>query len=419
MFRNEYRRKYDGIAPDPAFRRQLEERMDEMKNPGYIRKRKLTIALAAALVALLALTTGALATGALQSIFTKYLTEDQSQPEFDFAAIDGHSDLTPVCQTVYFLPEVSAEMRLEQSYYNGEQLALGLSLRPTQKLYALNEATFPVGETEMLRTYSFPKWLSEAEQTALQQTFEDKGWAGVAWLDCRLDEGCILPGAVDSHSFETSPEACVVGMMRQPNLAHILCDHVAHWTDDGTKYRFVSYDSMLPKMALGQQRLLFAQTAVGTVHYFTIDTTGYHIGQITDIYASAPFTVGQTDSYLENRYSASAIFPGHTADIELKTTPIQAVLTIRSHVSDLWSTQWLEYNDTEPLDPTRFSEDQLINYALLFDGKDEQTLNAHPGQLEEIMQFIAIPLGTKTLTIRPVYAHSGAHPDEDVAIHLQ
>lgn len=419
MFRNEYRRKYDGIAPDPAFRRQLEERMDEMRTPRYIRKRKLTIALAAAFVALLVLTTGALATGALQSIFTKYLTENQPQPEFDFAAIDGHSDWTPVCQTVYFLPEVSAEMRLEQSYYNGEQLALGLSLRPTQKLYALNEATFPGDETEPLRTYSFPKWLSEDEQSALQQTFEDKGWAGVAWLDCRLDEARILSGAVDSYSFETSPEACVVCTMREPALGYIFCDHVARWTDDGAKYKFASYDSWLPKFALRQERLLFAQTAVGTVHYFIIDTTGYHIGQIADIYASAPFSVSQTDSYAENRYSASAKFPGHTAEIELKTTPIQGVLTIRSHVSDLWSKQWLEYANTEPFDPAWLSEDQLINYALLFDGENEQVLSAHHEQLEEIMQFIAIPRGTKRLTIRPIYAHTGPHPDEDVTIDLR
>lgn len=116
-----------------------------------------------------------------------------------------------------------------------------------------------------------------------------------------------------------------------------------------------------------------------------VDAAGYHIGQIADIYAAAPYTVNRTDNYVENQYSVSAAFPNHTAEIELKTTPIQGVLTIRSQVSDLWSSQWYEYAHTEPFALSQFSEDQLINYALLFDGENEQPLHIYQDSIEDVM----------------------------------
>ena len=52
MFQDEYKAKFDAIPPDPEFRRQLEERIEEMKAP-HVNKRKLSATTVAVLTALL------------------------------------------------------------------------------------------------------------------------------------------------------------------------------------------------------------------------------------------------------------------------------------------------------------------------------------------------------------------------------
>lgn len=80
---------------------------------------------------LVALTATGFATGTLQSIFTGIGGRWSEPPSAsDYAHLDAAAIQDVFEQILNFDSGARAALRLEQSYYNGEQLALGWSLQP-------------------------------------------------------------------------------------------------------------------------------------------------------------------------------------------------------------------------------------------------------------------------------------------------
>ena len=118
-------------APDPRFRTATLRALNQIRARNV--RRGTSIPLRAALIAaalLLALTAIGFASGTFQSIFT-YMTHAWTDgPTTDYAHLEETATRDVFRQSLNFANGARATVTLEQSYYNGEQLAMGWSLRP-------------------------------------------------------------------------------------------------------------------------------------------------------------------------------------------------------------------------------------------------------------------------------------------------
>lgn len=407
MFPNAYRTKYDAIVPRAEFRLRLNRQIAEARAPRRHGKRKIPAAVVVALIALLILATGAMAaSGALTTIFQQFLT----RRSLNYARLDQSAAENVLVETLAFANGGKAVVRLEQSYYNGEQLALGWSLRSDpQELHFLERDMLPAG-CAATPASGFPSWVCDEARAEFDRLYSENGWACVSYLQCYMDS--------ELYAFDESQPVPAPEDADDFNLLGWTARSSTSWDEDGADYFIETLTrEPLPDALRNRETLSLTHYVYGVCYYYYRDETGlYHMtGPKQCIPVTA--TVRKTDTYESRELHFSAEFPHHTAEITLTLSPIQAKIVIENAVDPRWMDVYNTCGANGFTPPLNLEEDIIWDYRILADGKPLAGTFTSFGVTGKETAFM-LPAGVDSIIIRPVYANTGEHPDEDVVLSL-
>jgi len=424
MFQNAYKAKFDAMPPDPEFRRQLEERIEEMKAP-HMNKRKLPAAAAAVVIALLVLTTGALAaSGTLGSVFLKFMTFD---PFYTFAAegidlvkLSEIIDWEPQTQTVTFSNGLTADVTLKEAFYDGEQILLGWMMNndPDQIAFIDKEALPSTKNASPSNDY-IPSFMSKTDQEAFERRFAKDGFACAAYTIPELDdENFFIMGTglsmLDFAEFDVNDKRGVV------DCIPLGAGQATRWKEKNTAY-MMDIDQQMPEVVLehiaDMDPLPLTKYIRGTMYYYFRDETGSYFLNAGDEWHTITFDVPRTSIETETT-NFTVELSNHTADVTLTRSELQLIVEVESHISDEDIAMLQEYRKTSPNErPDALEKDVLMYYELYING--ERTGVFVDQQWNYYSKFhVVVPEGCNQMTIRPAYFNSGEHPEEDITIDL-
>lgn len=410
MLQNRYRQKFDSIPADPDFRRRLDDKVNAAKH-FPIPRRKTPATAIIVLIALLILATGALAaSGALKAIFQ----QDIDAQTMDFTRMNDHSTADPLVKTLEFTHGSSSVIRLEQAYYNGSQIALAWSLqRAPAELRFIDETDF-VPAANQSRAYSLYSWITPDAQQEFERRYSETGFACVTRTQCYMDDGLYF---ADASLLPADPSDAEFLLFDTELMGSRTC-----WDEGSIAYCFeTSSNKPLPAIAQDQDSLSVTRYVYGVVTYFYRDSTGMYSGSFEKQCIPVTAKIVQTDSYAAQDIHLQADFPIHSADIHLTISPIQCNLSISNQLSqrqqDIWDSAAPEIQYRMIDLPLNLAEDLPVRYDIFIDGTQlPQSPYWYDAYGDEV-QFV-LPADAQTIVIRPVYANSGAHADEDVVIDL-
>ena len=428
-------------APDPRFHAATLRTLNQIRARDV--RRSASIPLRAALIAaalLIALTAIGFASGTFQSIFT-YMTHAWTDgPTTDYAHLEDAAAQDVSRQSLNFANGARATVTLEQSYYNGEQLALGWSLRPegefawffaqddsryTDLHPELEEYVAEDGQVDMIY-HGLEGDLADHIGTEAAEEFarrlEENGWAGVAWYDCYMGDSVYLPNVPEpEYSFDGS----IAGTADDTRLSF---ETQYRWHSDGLGYLYQEFGT-LPDAARDVDVLQTKAYAHAALRWYCEDASGRYYGYASDHSESADermdvlVDIPRSEDYEDQSHHADATFPAHTASIDLRMTPIYVEYSIENEIPDAWKAVWNDpQNFPDDKYPPRLPMDVIWRYEFYAEIGD--ALQALPDSCEigEETLYLSgtfiLPDGASELHIRPVYYNSGAHADEDIIILL-
>ncbi len=413
MFKDEYKKKYDAIAPDPAFRHRLEERIEDMKNIEKRRWMRRSTAAVVVLAAMLALTTVGFATGAYRSVFAAVANIFQGDPVVDYEHMQQQAATDFEHQTVNFENGLQADVALEQSYYNGKQLALGWSMKAGESNVRFLEKDDPLTaqSEEVVWSIELDEKLGAENEAEFMRRGQQDGWAAVTWYDYWLNDQSYLadrPGEVDPSD----------GRIHPPKEAQLLPESDVSWQDaDGARISYQEIETPLPQAAQGKDSLWVARKVSCCQRWFIFDGEKTYSGSTEPQSVEVVFEIPRSEDYAEQTYQQQEKFPEFTADITLTRTPIKAEFEIVNHVSDEWKTAWAGYEGYLRV-PLNLEYDLVFDYEILVDGKATDWESGEFNGTNGTKGWFLLPADAKQVTFRPVYANSGAHADEGMIINL-
>ena len=408
-FQEQYTDRMDSVAPNAEFLHRLNARMDEAQ-AGRLH-RKSAVALALIFAALLALTTGALAaSGALDTLFSHF----SSRSKYNFDHIDTHSAHAALAETLRFSNGATASVLLEQAYYNGEQLALAWRLdSDPEQLYFIDQTDFSSSGTQSI-AFGFYPWISEEARAEFERRYAEDGFACVSYLQCYFDDSLYLLSAEDlpadpAAAYDAFSDYEFLGMREMGD------------TDTGEYVLDISTSGRLPDSLRDQPSLPVTRYVSGTVYYFYRDSTGQYSGTFPKEHFPVSAAIPRTDDFRQQEIRQRVELPNHTADIILKLSPIQARLRIQNWISDDWQQAWDAWWPENAYSlaelPLNLPEDVIVQYRIFIDG-EPLGKNNHWYDASGLTAEFILPADAQTITLRPVYANSGEHPDEDILLSL-
>lgn len=407
MFPNAYRMKYDAILPRAEFHRRLLQKIAEARALRRHGRRKIPAALAVALIALLILTTSAMAaSGALTTIFQQFLT----RRSLDYARLDQSADTNVLVEALTFANGGKAVVQLEQSYYNGEQLALGWSLRADpQELRFLERDMLPAG-CAATPASGFPSWVSDEARAEFDRLYSENGWACASYLQCYMDS--------ELYAFDASQPVPAPEDADELNLLGWTARSSTSWDEDGADYFMETLTrDPLPDALRNREALSLTHYVYGVCYYYYRDETGLYRMNGPKQCIPATAIVRKTETYESRELHFSAEFPAHTAQITLTLSPIQARIVIENDVDPRWLDIYNTCGANGFTPPLNLDEDIIWDYWILADGKPligTSTAFSVAGKETAFM----LPADADSIVIRPVYSNTGEHPDEDVVLSL-
>ena len=409
-FQQEYSDHINSIAPKSKFLQQLNARMQNAQGRSVTRAGKSPAALAV-VIALLALTTGALAaSGTLSSLFSIF----SSRGRYDFDHIDSHSANAVLTETREFSNGATAAALLEQAYYNGEQIALAwrLDSDPAQ-LYFIDRDDFTPAKVQS-KAFDLHPWITDEARAEFERRFAEDGFACVSYLQCYFDDTLFL------RSAEELPDHPIAASNQYPDY-EFLGMRESGDTVTGKYVLDISTSSRLPQPLRDQPSLPVTRYVCGVVHYFYRDASGQFSGSFPTEYFPVSAVIPRTDDFRSQELRRRVELPEHTADIILTLSPIQARLTIQNRISgewtQAWDTWWQENAFSLAELPLNLPEDVIVQYRIFIDGEPISQSNYWYDAYGATAKFV-LPSGAQTLTLRQVYANSGEHPEEDIVLSL-
>ena len=407
MFKDEYREMYDAVKPDPEFRQRLEGRIENMqkKRNGWM-PRTAVITLAA----MLALTGAGLATGAFRSIFGGMMNTWQNGPAEDYAHMESAANTNVFEQTVIFENGISAQVRLEQSYYNGRQLATGWSVASDAKAELFDKSDSRAADAEEgVLSVELGEKVGTETAAEFYRRFESDGWAGVAWYECYLSDQTYLADAekvVGDDGLEHASDDALL----YPETDH-------DWRENGVYLSFDEFETPLPEKAQDRERLLLARKVVCQQCWLIIDGDRVYNGRSPAERVELTFEVERSEDYVQTEHMIEAEFPDHSARISLVRTPVRAEFTVENRISDEWKAIWESY-DGYLHAPLKLAQDIVFDYEIWVDGRQIYFQTDRYMGAEGMTGWFMLPADAKEIVFRPVYANSGARAEEDVTIKL-
>ena len=410
-----------------AFKRLREE--ENMKH--RISTRRIVL-LAAAFVLLIA--AAGLAAGVIRSAFSRMTCDGYAgDPQTDYEELDRLAQLVPSEQTVSFSGNVSAEFSLEQSYYNGEQLVLGLRYRgpETVEFFERGDPRFaevhPAEETFEVDGYTtYQSEVIDLERhfsgEVVQEVYDrviNENWAGMFWYELWLGDGVYIPDVSSTQQFWDGSTSEIEHTRLSPHEDR-------DWNVIGSGQRYIEFETPLPDAARNQESLeLMCKLYLRPTWFIYEGEPGNvecYIGYGETEVRELRFELFRNDEYAEESIQAEAEFPNHKASVIVKTTPIYVQVELENHLPEKWMQAWTEHAGYY-VPPLNLDADLAFNYEVYADCGGAGFIEVLGG-LENVDgvcrltgRFI-LPKGTKAIILRPVYANSGAHPEEDVRIDL-
>lgn len=410
MFKDAYQRKYDAVTPAPAFRQELEGRIEEMQNKrkqGWVSRTAIVV-----LVAMLALTTVGFASGAFRSIFGSMTGVFQNGPTTDYEHMEAAADTNVFAQTVTFESGVNAQVSLEQSYYNGRQLATGWSLAVDDakvEFLDRNDARVAAAEESALAINLEDKLGAEKAAEFLRRV-EEEGWAGAAWFECYLSDSTYLAGLEKVVGDD--------GLEHAPDEALFLPETDIDWQEEGVILCYDEFETPLPEAAQNKDSLTVGRKAVCQQCWLIIDGDKVFAGRDSAERVELTFKIARSEEYAETAYEIEAQFPNHSAKISLIRTPIRAEFAVENQISDEWKAIWDGYSGYLHA-PLNLEEDVVFDYEIWVDGEMTHYQTDSFRGAEGMSGWFFLPADAKEVVFRPVYANSGAQADEAAIIELQ
>ena len=423
MFREEYRARYDQVVPSEAFRRRLEERL-------YHKRRARPVRIAAVLAAmLLALAAVGAAAGMFDSLFGRMEREGfAGTPGTDYAELEQRSDRTTQTQTAQFAGGERAELSLEQSYYNGEQLMLGWSCRGLDaprfleagapELSEMKPTSGTSEDGDYIVAVNIESQLDAQTLAEFQRRFKENGWAAVEWTDAYMGDGVWLEGVPSEEQNAWTGETgrfedTRIGMTRRRD-----------WEEEGVLRAYEEAETPLPDAARSSESLNLKRMVYVQKRWYMVDADGEYFGEGDAQSETLRFTVRRNDEYQGQSFSVHAKRADYSVDFELTATPLGARLKVRQQSCAQWREVYADY-DGKLRWPLNLSEDLVFDYEIWADDGENQTLLCEElpldrceGLLEDGEGALALPDNAQRLIFRPIRANSGPDASEDVVLEL-
>lgn len=409
-------------APDARFHAACQDALRQIQQSSHMRPARClrrAILLAAALILLLALSITGFATGLFDSIFTRMSADGfAGEPSTDYGRLEQSASQLLFDQTVRFDSGAACKVRLERAYYNGQQLVLAWKLLPLGESAWLYDRDDPrYADAEYSDTwFNLDGALPQETEVEFDRRLAEDGWAGVAWHEFTISESPRLKGVpgVD-HAFDGSTQAT-----EDTRLYPAL---IRPWRENGATSLYVEIETPLPESAqnLGLLPLTFKLTSTERCHAQQSGDFGAWEARFGSEEQEFTISIPRSTPYEGRDLHADARFPDFSAAIDLTLTPIYASFTIDCEVSDDWPAILAERSQDEFYFPMDLSRDICVDFEYWVETSNglvriEADLHASD-QLDQTGKLL-LPEDATALHIRPFYANSGAHPEEDVIIGL-
>lgn len=423
MFREEYRARYDQVVPSDAFRRSLEERLCHKRRPGPVR---LVTVLAALLLALAAV--GA-AAGVFDSLFGRMERDGfAGTPDTDYAELERRSDRTAQTQNAQFAGGERAELSLEQSYYNGEQLMLGWTCRALDaprfleadapELSKLKPTSGTSEDGDYYVAVNLEAQLDAQAFAEFQRRLKEKGWAAVEWTDAYMGDGVWIEGV------PSETENTWTGETERFEDTRIAMVSRRDWEDEGVMRVYEEAETPLPDAARNGESLTLTRKLYVQRRWYCVDETGEYFGEDDAQSETLRFTVQRSDEYQGRSFSVHADRENYSVDFELTATPVNARICVRQQSCAQWQAIYAAY-DGKLHWPLNLSEDLVYDYEIWSDDGADWTLlcEALPldrceGLLENAEGSFVLPENARALIFRPIRANRGPDASGDVTLAL-
>lgn len=427
----------DAFPPvDERFERSIEHALTSIrgqrKNVRRAGRLYRAILVAAMLVILLA--AAAFASSIIRSASTRMISEGLAgDPITDYEKVGELARIDSNEQSVVFDSGSQARVSLEQAYYNGEQLILGLGYAGSDmvEFYERGDTRFQEVHPREIRTTVDGKASIQLEDIDLERHFQpdivaalferldEAGWAGLFWQEVWLGDGIYIPNLPSEEQFWDGTRT---------SLPHTRLWAVTDrdWNVVGAGQRYIEIQSPLPAAIRNQEvlRIMIEVYSRSTWCYCegTAEAKEIYIGYGDTEVREVEFEIPLNGAYSEKTYRAEMEFPNHTASVSMVATPVYAQMDITNHMPTSWIEAWAEHEGKYVL-PLNLREDVAFDYRILIErdgiAKPVSVVLDGGGEIENLTGRFVIPDGATAIVIRPVYANSGEHPDEDVRIELE
>ena len=311
MFREEYKARYDQVVPSDAFRRRLEERLYHKRSPGPVR---LVAVLAALLLALAAV--GA-AAGVFDSLFGRMERDGfAGMPDTDYSELERRSDRAMQTQNAKFEGGERAELSLEQSYYNGEQLMLGWTCRALDaprfleadapELSRLKPTSGTSEDGDYYVAVNLEAQLDAQTFAEFQRRLKENGWAAVEWTDAYMGDGVWIEGV------PSETENAWTGETERFEDTRIGMASRRDWEDEGVMRVYEEAETPLPDAARNSDLLALMRKLYVQRRWYRVDETGEYFGEDDALHGSAKQRV--SGSELQRSRGSGELFSGFRTD---------------------------------------------------------------------------------------------------------
>lgn len=417
------RRMKDAFPPvDLSFERSMNLAFDAIRKEKPMRNRKNVrrTALLAAILVLLATAVG-FATNFFQSTFFRMRMDGfAGNPTADYEKLDGMADSQGSSQTAVF-SGATAEVALEQSYYNGEQLILGWTFKgpDTVEFYEKGDPRFAeVHSTGDVEEIDIQQRFSAETVDAIYNKVVQDHWAGVFWYEVWLDDGVWIP---DAASRETGWD----GSEMEADDTRLYSAVERTWNRIGAGQRYYECETPLPQIARNQQTLrilcrvymcptwLCYEGEIGNVRA----SVGYGETEMREVFFDVPLS----GKYEEKSSAVDAEFPNHSAAISIRTTSIYAQIDIAASIPEAWKQAWAKHEGGYA-PPMNLDADCAFNYEVWARcGEETKQVLDMLDEIDGIENFtgrFVLPNGATELILRPVYANTGTHAGEEIVLPI-
>lgn len=385
-------RRLAQVQADEALRQRIVQRATRDGEAAAKRMRPAAVFLAA-LVALLLITGAAFATGVAQSIFAALAGRCGPEDDARYAQMDQLS--TKQKQAYSLAGLADAMLTLEQSYYDGAQLALAFTLEqamtadltfgPEHPMFERLESTRSEDGLSAM-TIDLKQHLTEAEYLTFYRTLKDTGSAGAIYYQAWVGDDVFLRD----------------GSELMPADSDVLTG--------GHAYR--RYD--LPLAAQNQKALDVSLVFHAAPTYYYEDAEGAYWASGGEVTQRVSVHVERnTEQTVVRQVPVSG--PDYRGQAQVTCSPIGVSYTLLVRLPDRWIEDWC--------DELSGKEDRILDFQMV-NGEQtiEQTLLSESlydgNQMELAGRCAADTTGASEIRLRPVYRHSGPRPEEDIVVPL-